>query len=104
MTWVLPNVIYKFGVLVEPCIETSLDCDISKVDGLYVRMPTPLEKSKATTTTAAASTTSTSISGLSHSIIFRRQKKKDSGYGSQGHLKLELVNQVNFGKYLYFLI
>ena len=39
-------VIYKFGVLVEPCIETSLDCDISKVDGLYVRMPTPLEKSR----------------------------------------------------------
>ena len=28
----------------------------------------------------------------SQSIIF--QKKKDSGYGSQGHLKLELVNQV----------
>ena len=60
----------------------------SKVEGLYTRMPTPVEKQSKTASGSASAGLSSS-----HSIIFR-QKKKDSGYGSQGHLKLELVNYV----------
>ena len=62
----------------------------SKVEGLYTRMPTPVEKQQSKSASGSASA---GLSSSSHSIIFR-QKKKDSGYGSQGHLKLELVNYV----------
>ena len=70
--------------------ENNMNHSSSKVEGLYTRMPTPVEKQQSKSASGSASA---GLSSSSHSIIFR-QKKKDSGYGSQGHLKLELVNYV----------